>query len=281
VLGCATQKNRARLTVDTAHLLGKHDSRGSVVGTPDSRDAEAVPESGEVAGATGDLEFLLVDDVRVVVVPRSNNVVGTKTRHGPEALGNLAVLHEPSGRLGAEKDAASEDEGRNEGRSKLQAPGDAGNVLYDDVGAEAQEDTDHDPQLPKHDQSTADTMGGHLGGEDGHCSVLSTDADAHDEAGGEQLLPRLCETGPDGGGGEDNGSEEDLAATAQVLVERVDDECANETGRQENDGVDDTDDPLVGGAVLDVEFLGEGQVGAVGSSLIPALGGGTDGTQRD
>jgi hypothetical protein len=77
---------------------------------------------------------------------------------------------------------------------------------------------------------------------------------------------------------ENESGEEDLAATAQVLVQRVNDEGADETGRQEDDGVDDTDNPLVGSAVLDMELLGERQVGAVGSSLVPALGGGADGT---
>lgn len=53
---------KRRLTVDTAHLLSKHDSRSTVVGTPDPRHGEAIPHTGEVARATSLLEFLLVDN---------------------------------------------------------------------------------------------------------------------------------------------------------------------------------------------------------------------------
>ena len=83
--------------VDTAHLLGNHDGRGTIVGTPDTGNPEAVPKTGEVTSATGHLELLLVDDVRVVVVSSSDNRVGAQPVHGPESLRNVAVLHEPAG----------------------------------------------------------------------------------------------------------------------------------------------------------------------------------------
>ena len=41
--------------------------------------------------------------------------------------------------------------------------------------------TDHDPELPEHNEGTSDPMGGHLGGVDGDCSVLCTDTDTHDK----------------------------------------------------------------------------------------------------
>lgn len=67
--------------------------------------------------------------------------MGSEAAHGSEGLGVLALLHEPTRGLGAEEDAAEEDEGRDKGRAELKTPGDATDVLDDDIGAEAQEDT--------------------------------------------------------------------------------------------------------------------------------------------
>lgn len=47
------------------------------------------------------------------------------------------------------------------------------------------------------------------------------------------------------------------------MVERVDNEGANQTRCQEDDGIDKTDDPLVFRAFVDAELLREGQVGTV------------------
>ena len=73
--------------------------------------------------------------------------------------------------------------------------------------------------------------------------------------------------GTDGSSSKADSSEENLSTTTKVFVERVDDECADETSSQEDDGVDEPDDPLVLGTFADTELLREGQVGAVGSSL--------------
>lgn len=56
---------------------------------------------------------------------------------------------------------------------------------------------------------------------------------------------------------------------------------SHETGRQENDGVDNTDDPFIFAFAVDPESFREGQVGTVGTGLIPTLGGGSDGAQAD
>jgi hypothetical protein len=67
--------------------------------------------------------------------------VGAEAVHGLEALGDLPVLHEPTGRLGAEEDTGAENEGGNEGGAQLETPCDVAGVLDDDVGAETEEDT--------------------------------------------------------------------------------------------------------------------------------------------
>lgn len=268
--------------VDTAHLLGKHSSGGGVVGTPDTGNREAVPKTAEVSSTTGGDKLLLVDDIGVVVVTGRDNGVSAKTVHGAETLGNLSVLHQPTRRLGAEEDADGEEQGGDEGRAELKTPSDLGNVLDDNVGAEAQEDTGDDPELPEHDKGTTDTGGSHLGGEDGDSSVLGTDTDTHDKTSGEELLPGPGETGTNGGGSQAKTSDEDLTTTTEVVVEGIDDEGTNETGSQENDGVDDTNDPFtLATHLVQTELLREGQVGTVGTSLIPTLSSGTDGANTN
>jgi hypothetical protein len=173
------------LTVDTAHLLSDHDSRCAVVCSPDSRHCEAIPHTGEVARAASEPQLLNVDDVRVVVVSGCNDRVCAQNVHGLETLGVTAVLHEPTGRFRAEEDTDCQNERWNEGRSKLKAPCDRSGVFDDHVGAEAQEDTSNNPKLPKHDECATNTSGSHLCRVYRYCSVLRTDTDAHDEAGGE------------------------------------------------------------------------------------------------
>ena len=63
-----------------------------------------------------------------------------KAHHRSESFCVFAVLHEPTRGLWAKVDPNSEEQGRDEGRSKLEAPGDVTNIFDYDVGAEAQED---------------------------------------------------------------------------------------------------------------------------------------------
>jgi hypothetical protein len=309
-------KTRVALTVDSAHLLGNHDGRSTIVSTTDAGHAEAVPETGEVASTCGLLQFLLVDDVRVVEVTGGDDGMSAEARHGAEALGVLVVLHEPTGRLRAEEDADGEDEGGNEGRAQLQAPRHGTGVLDDDVGGETEENADDDPELPEHDEGTADTMGSHLGRINGDGGILRANANAHDESRDEELLPRPGETRGDGGGCKAEGSDENLTTSAQVVIQRIDNEgaaaefvsrfeneCAlgerahmrsmrgnekknqdsHETGRQEDNRVDDTDEPLIALIILlgNAQGIGKAQVGAIGTGLIPTLGGSTGSAQSN
>jgi hypothetical protein len=52
------------------------------------------------------------------------------------------------------------------------------------------------------------------------------------------------------------------------MVERVNDEGANEAGSQEDNRVYKTNNPLISGALIDIELLGETQICAVGASLM-------------
>lgn len=52
--------------------------------------------------------------------------------------------------------------------------------------------------------------------------VLGTNANAHYKSRSKQSLPGLCESGSDWSGGQAGSRNEDLASTAKVVVERVD-----------------------------------------------------------
>lgn len=51
---------------------------------------------------------------------------------------------------------------------------------------------------------------------------------------------------------------------------------SHETSSQEDNRVDNSDNPFVASLALDVEFFVECQIGSVGASLIPSLGGSSD-----
>lgn len=133
------------------------------------------------------------------------------------------MLHQPTRRFGAEPDTSTKDEGGDKGRSELKTPSDIADVLYNDVGAETEEDASHYPQLPEHDQSTTDTGRGHFGGEDGHSRIFGANADAHDESSSEEFLPGPRKSRADGGCSKTKSGNEDLTSATEIVVERVDD----------------------------------------------------------
>jgi hypothetical protein len=110
--------------------------------------------------------------------------MSSELAHRSESFGMLAVLHEPTRRLGAKEDANHQDKRRNESRAELQTPRDITSVLDNHVGTETQEDTGHNPKLPEHDQGTTNSVWSHLSRVDRDCSILCTDANTHDETRG-------------------------------------------------------------------------------------------------
>lgn len=127
--------------IDTAHLLGQHDSASTIVSTSNSRNSEAVPKTSKVTSASILAKLLVVDDVRVVVITSTDDGVSSKLGHGDEAIGDTTVLHQPTRRFGTEVDADGEEEGRDEGRAEFETPGDVANIFDDDIGAETEKDT--------------------------------------------------------------------------------------------------------------------------------------------
>lgn len=74
-------------------------------------------------------------------------------------------------------------------------------------------------------------------------------------------------------------SEVALVSTDIEAVEE--EEHVHEAGREEDDGVDQPNDPFVSALAGNAKFLGKGQVGAIGTGLIPSLGRRPDGTEAD
>lgn len=91
--------------------------------------------------------------------------------------------------LWAEEDANTQDEGWNERRTQLESPRNITSVFDDDIGAEAQENANNNPQLPEHDKRAADAGRRHLSAVNGDRSILRANTNSHDEAGGEETLP--------------------------------------------------------------------------------------------
>lgn len=128
-------------TVDTAHLLSKHDGGSPIVGTPDTGDSETVSHSRPIGTTASNALLLFINDIRVVVISSGNDRVSSKAKERSEGLVVVTVFHQPTRGLRGEPNATHEDESGKEGRAELQSPGDSGNVFEDDIGAEAQEDT--------------------------------------------------------------------------------------------------------------------------------------------
>ncbi|KAI6750394.1 hypothetical protein HG530_014675 [Fusarium avenaceum] len=256
--------------VDTAHLLGQHDSTGTVVGSSDSGNREAVPQTAEVASAGILLELHLVNHVGVVEVASTNDGMSSELRHRNESLGESSMLHQPSRRLGTEVDAGGEEEGGDKGRTEFESPGDVADILDDDVGAETEEDT-LCWLLPEHDEGTSNASRSHLSRINRHGSVLGSDTNSHDKTDGEKLLPVPGETRGDRRSNQATGCDEDLSTSTKVVVERIDNKGTAKEKVEENDGVDDTNNPIISRRLVNAKLLGERQVSTIGTCLIPAL----------
>ena len=79
--GRTLAQDKRQLTVNTAHLLSNHDSRGAIIGSPDPRHGETIPQAGEVTRATSLSEFLLVYNVRVVEVSCGDDGMSSQAQH--------------------------------------------------------------------------------------------------------------------------------------------------------------------------------------------------------
>lgn len=70
-----------------------------------------------------------------------------------------ALLHKPTWRFGTEPDTKNQRDSWNKGRPKLISPGVLATVNEDKIGTGPDEDSESCPELPRHDQATANIGG--------------------------------------------------------------------------------------------------------------------------
>ena len=132
-----------------------------------------------------------------------------------------AFLQIPTWRFWAEKDTEEERDDGNEGRTEFESPSDPPNPLQRQIGAKAEEDTEGDPHLPTHNETTSNRSGDVFGGKNGDRRRFGTHTETEQQTADEKLLPGLGETRPDDWDKTEDGTEEDGTATSEVEVERV------------------------------------------------------------
>ena len=204
-----------------------------------------------------------------------------------------ALLDIPPGRLWAEIDADEKGDRGKEGGTKFKPPGDPSNSLQRQIGAKAQEDTEGDPHLPTHNETTPNRSRDVFGGKDRDCRRLGAHTNPEQQTADEKLFPGLAEAGTDDGEKTEDGAEEDGTATADEVIERIgkpaaamgqtsakaalesDTQNIQESGGNVGSSVDQTDEPVVliivggSGHGKNAELGGERQVCAVRTSLVP------------
>lgn len=134
--------------VDTAHLLGQHDSEGSARRPAHAGDGEKFDEAGDVVGAADDVGFFLNLGVDVVQIAGGLEGCVAQAAEGAESVGVAAFFDVPSGGFGAEVDTDQEWDGGNHGRTELETPSNGHDIVDGQIGAETEEDTECSPHLP-------------------------------------------------------------------------------------------------------------------------------------
>lgn len=92
----------------------------------------------------------------------------------------LSLLHVPSGTFRAKESTNDQGDRRNEGRAKLEAPGDIANLTDNKVGTCSQEDTKGSPDLPRHDKTTSNSGRGVLSSVDRNSHFFQTHTDTEE-----------------------------------------------------------------------------------------------------
>ena len=90
--------------VDTAHLLGQHDSEGSAGRPAHTRNSEEFDEARDIVGAADDVGFFLDLGVDIVEIAGGLERCVAQAAERAESIGVAAFFNVPSGRFGAEVD---------------------------------------------------------------------------------------------------------------------------------------------------------------------------------
>ncbi|KAI6753758.1 hypothetical protein HG531_005927 [Fusarium graminearum] len=77
--------------IDTAHLLGQHDSAGAVVGSSNSGDSETIPETLEVTSTSVLAKLLVVDNSPSNVADVLDDDIGTESKEDAFGIVNESL----------------------------------------------------------------------------------------------------------------------------------------------------------------------------------------------
>lgn len=143
---------------------------------------------------------------------------------------------------------------------------------HSQVSTVSQEDSKRGPQLPAHDQGTADACWGVFCRKDGDGRALRTHSEPEQETTGEEFVPMLGECRADDGKETEDGGNKNSPTTSQIEVQGVRDPAAEEGRADIRTGVDKTEEQgIVVAGARDAKERRHGQIGSVGTGLIPAL----------
>ena len=219
-------------------------------------EASGIVPSGDDLG----LDLQLAVDV-VNVAGGLQRVVSEPDERGEGVLVS-ALLHQPTGRLGAEENEEDQGNGGDEGTADLEAPGDVACLSDDQVRANTEEDAKGDPELceaqnqvsflsfrslrlacllcfsnlpgraltPSHNQSSTDGSGGVFGGIHGHRAGFGAHTEPKQQTAHEQLRPSLAESATEDGPETELSGDEDGTTTTEVVIQGIGQPAANEAG---------------------------------------------------
>lgn len=292
--------------VDTAHLLGNHNGERGESCTADTRNGEELDETGEVVVVANHLGLNLELCVNGIEIASGLDGVVTESQERAHSLGVSVPLcissksasctrlekglrrygarhtHAPTWRFRAEVDAQHQRDGWDHGGSELESPGNLASMGHGQVCAVSKEDTEGGPQLPGHDQSTTDSSWSIFCGENGDGGTLSTHSESQEKTADEELLPCLGARRTNDGQETEDSSNEDGTTTTKEVVQGIRNPAAKESRTDVWSRVDETkEQSIVIALASDTEDLGEGQIGTIGTRLIPTLHSGTDGAEHD
>jgi len=131
------------------------------------------------------------------------------------------LLQIPTRGFRTEIDADEEGDDRKEGRTEFKPPSNPPNSLQRQVGAQTEEDTEGNPHLPTHNQTTSNRSGDVFGSENWDRGRFRTHTNAEQQTADEKLLPALAKSGTDDWDETEDCAEEDGTATSEIVVEWI------------------------------------------------------------
>lgn len=224
IAGTRLSENRRGIERDnvySAHLLSNHDDKRSEGGAADSWDGEQFDETGKIVALSSDLLLHLDLRIDVVQVAGSLQAGVAQSAERFESTLHITFLDIPTRGLGAEIHANKQWDGRNESRAKLQPPGNITSILDSQIRRETEENPKGGPQLPAHNQASANGSRSVLCTENRNSGSLQAHAEAEEKTSDKELGPSLSYSAANRGKYAEDRRDEDCTTTAEESVAGV------------------------------------------------------------